>query len=73
MNTFREKEEGSYTRKTGLPPESPVFTGKHKPSPAELEVLVDDDLPCEKEQIREIRKPDFLVDNNKVNLLQLMI
>lgn len=64
-----KKKRSNYTRKVGLPPESLVYTGNRKPSPAELEILVFDEQSCNQTITADINKLSKYIDKNKVNLL----
>jgi magnesium transporter len=66
-----KKNRSNITKKAGLPPESLVYTGNRKPSPAEIELLVYDPESCRKLQISNPAELSGVVDKNKVNLLIL--
>lgn len=66
-----KKNRTNITKKAGLPPESLVYTGNRKPSPAEIELLVYDPESCRKLQITNPAELSGAIDNNKVNLLIL--
>ena len=57
------------TKKVGLPPESLVYTGNRKPSPAEIELLIYNAAGCEKIQTNSISDLSKVIDQGKVNLL----
>lgn len=64
-----KKTRANFVKKIGLPPESLVYTGNRKPSPAEMEILVYDDQSCEGTQTGDIKKLEKLIDKNRVNLI----
>jgi len=66
-----KKNRANITKKAGLPPESLVYTGNRKPSPAEIELLVYDQESCRKLQITNPAELSGAIDINKVNLLIL--
>jgi magnesium transporter len=64
-----KKQKAQITKKVGLPPESLVYTGTRKPSPAEIELLVYNSETCETTHTRDMHKLAQCVDKEKNNLL----
>ncbi|MBN2812429.1 MAG: magnesium/cobalt transporter CorA [Bacteroidales bacterium] len=64
-----KKKKANYARKAGLPPESLVYTGDQKPTPAEIDVMVFDNESFHRERINDIAKLAGISNNKKVNLL----
>jgi len=64
-----KKTRANYAKKAGLPPESLVYTGNRKPTPAEMEIFVYDAQTCERNQTGEIKQLEEIIDKNKVNLV----
>jgi len=64
-----KKEHVDYTKKAGLPPETLVYTGNRKPSPAEMEILVYDEQGCENTLTKDIADLERIIDKNRVNLI----
>jgi magnesium transporter len=64
-----KKRKANISKKVGLPPESLVYTGTRKPSPAEIELLVYNSETCETTHIRNMHKLAQYVDKERNNLL----
>jgi magnesium transporter len=64
-----KKRPRNYSRKVGLPPESLVYTGNRKPSPAEVELLIYDEAECTKHRTRSMDELIKLLDSKRNNLL----
>jgi magnesium transporter len=65
------KIQADYALKAGLPPETLVYTGKKKPFPAKIELLVYDDQSCEMIITDQMDVLKEKLDKNKINLLIL--
>jgi magnesium transporter len=63
------KKQANFAKKVGMPPESLVYTGNQKPSPAEMEILVYDDHTCERTCTRDMKMLHDCIDKNKINLI----
>jgi magnesium transporter len=63
------KKQANFAKKVGLPPESLVYTGNQKPTPAEMEILVYDDQTCERTCTGDIKLLHKCIDKNKINLI----
>jgi len=65
------KKRANFSRKAGLPPESLVYTGQRKPTPAEMEVLVYDNLTCETFRTAKVADLEKGISKDKVNLISV--
>ena len=65
------KKRANFSRKAGLPPESLVYTGQRKPTPAEMEVLVYDNLTCETFRTAKVAELEKGISKDKVNLISV--
>ncbi len=64
-----KKRKNNLARKAGLPPESLVYTGDRKPSPAEIELLVYNTAECNNLRTGTISDFPGIINKDKVNLL----
>lgn len=63
------KKRTDYTMKAGLPPETLVYTGNRKPSPAEMEILIYDEYSCESMITGHITDLKKNIDKSRINLI----
>jgi magnesium transporter len=64
-----KRKQTNYIKKVGLPPESLVYTGNRKPSPADIELMIYDSSTCEKRRTNSMAELAKVIDRDKVNLL----
>jgi magnesium transporter len=64
-----KKRIRNYAKKVGLPPESLVYTGNRKPSPADIELLIYDADHCDRIRTDSISELSKIIKKDKVNLL----
>lgn len=64
-----KKHHTNYSKKAGLPPETLVYTGNRKPSPAEIEMLVYDENDSRQHRTGSVEEVEQFIDHNKINLL----
>jgi magnesium transporter len=64
-----KKQRADYSKKAGLPPETLVYTGTKKPSPAVMEILIYDEHTCENRHTGNVSELEEIIDSNKVNLI----